>query len=486
MEKSMQTVSVKSMFINGGWVQAEGKDTLHVINPATGEEVGVVSYGDARDAKLAIEAAHQAFKGWSRLTARERSKYLHNLYELVRSHRDELSGIISAEMGKPFREAKGEVLGAADNFMWYAEEAKRVYGETIPSSVPNKRIVVNRQPVGVVGAITPWNFPANMVARKIAPALAAGCTVVLKPAESTPLSAIRLFELIEQAGFPKGVANLVIGNPESVGQELTENPKVRKITFTGSTRVGKLLMEGAANNIKRVSLELGGHAPFIIFDDADLDAAVEGLFESKFRNSGQMCICTNRLYVHESVADTFSGKLIERLKKAKVGDGRGKDTEIGPLINERSLNKVLRHIQDAKDKGGRVLYGGNRLTEGEYGRGFYCEPTVVTDVTKEMDIAVEETFGPVVPIIPFTDEAEVIAMANDTSYGLAAYVYTQNNIRCFRMAEELEYGIIGINDGSPTQTQAPFGGWKESGIGREGGRHGLEAFLETKFISFGI
>lgn len=486
MEKSMQTVQVKSMFVNGEWMQAEGGGTLRVINPATGEEAGTVSYGDARDAQKAIEAAHQAFKDWSRLTARERSKYLYNLYELVRSHRDELAGIISAEMGKPLREAKGEVLGAADNFMWYAEEAKRVYGETIPSSVPNKRIMVNRQPVGVVGAITPWNFPVNMVARKIAPALAAGCTVVLKPAESTPLSAIRLFELIEQAGFPKGVANLVIGNPESVGQEMTDNPKVRKIAFTGSTRVGKLLMEGAAKHVKRVSLELGGHAPFIVFEDADLDAAVAGLFESKFRNSGQMCICTNRLYVHESVAEAFSGKLIERLKKAKVGDGRSKDTEIGPLINQRALDKVLRHIRDAEDKGGRVVFGGKRLTEGEYGKGFYCEPTVVADVTKEMDIANEETFGPVVPIMPFTDETAVIEMANDTTYGLAAYVYTQNNSRCFRLAEELEYGIVGINDGSPTQTQAPFGGWKESGIGREGGRHGLEAFLETKFVSFGI
>lgn len=486
MEKSMQTVSVKSMFINGEWLEAEGGDTLRVLNPATGEEVGVVSYGDARDAKQAIEGAHQAFNGWSRLTARERSKYLYLLYELIRSHRDELAGIISAEMGKPLREAKGEVLGAADNFMWYAEEAKRVYGETIPSSVPNKRIMVNRQPVGVVGAITPWNFPVNMVARKIAPALAAGCTVVLKPAESTPLSAVRLFELMEQAGFPKGVVNLVIGNPESVGKELIDNPKVRKITFTGSTRVGKLLMEGAARSMKRISLELGGHAPFIVFADADLDAAVEGLFESKFRNSGQMCICTNRLYVHESIVDTFSEKLIERLKKAKVGDGRNKGTEIGPLINEHALEKVLRHIQNAQDKGARLLYGGKGLTEGEYSKGFYCEPTVITDVTKEMDIAVEETFGPVVPIIPFADEAEVIGMANDTPYGLAAYVYTQNNSRCFRMAEELEYGIVGINDGSPTQTQAPFGGWKESGIGREGGHHGLEAFLETKFVSFGI
>ncbi|GIM47770.1 NAD-dependent succinate-semialdehyde dehydrogenase [Collibacillus ludicampi] len=476
----------KLMYINGEWVKAENGETIEILNPATGESVGVVSYGDGRDAAKAVAAAAEAFAGWSKLTARERSKYLYNMYELVRNHRDELAGIISAEMGKPVREAKGEVLGAADNFMWYAEEAKRIYGDTIPSSVPNKRIMVIRQPVGVVAAITPWNFPVNMIARKLAPALAAGCTVVLKPAESTPLSAIRLFELFEQAGFPKGVVNLVIGKPESVGQEFIDNPKVRKIAFTGSTRVGKLLMEGAAKHVKRVSLELGGHAPFIVFDDANLDAAVEGLFESKYRNSGQMCICTNRLYVHEAVLDAFTNKLVERLKKAKVGDGRNKDTEIGPLVNERALNKVLDHIDDAKAKGGRIVCGGHRLTEGDYSKGFFIEPTVIVDVTQEMKICHEETFGPVVPIIPFKDEASVVAMANDSNYGLAAYVYTENNSRCFRMAESLEYGIVGINDGAPTQTQAPFGGFKESGIGREGGYYAMEGFLEIKFVSFGI
>ncbi|WNC14178.1 NAD-dependent succinate-semialdehyde dehydrogenase [Brevibacillus brevis] len=476
----------KHMYINGEWVSAESGETLQIVSPATGETVGTVSFGDERDAKKAIDAAHEAFAGWSRLTARERSKYLYTLSELVKNSRDELAGIISAEMGKPIGEAKGEVLGAADNFVWYAEEAKRVYGETIPSSVANKRIMVLRQPVGVVGAITPWNFPVNMVARKIAPALAAGCTVVLKPAEGTPLSAIRLFELIEQAGFPKGVVNLVIGKPEAIGQEFIDNPKLSKIGFTGSTRVGKLLMEGAAKQVKRVSMELGGHAPFIVFPDADLDAAVKGLFESKFRNSGQMCICTNRLYVHEDVVDAFTEKLVERLKKAKVGDGRLKETEIGPLVNERALNKVLEHIEDAKAKGGQVVHGGARLTEGDYAKGFYCEPTVITNVTDEMKIAYEETFGPVVPIVRFTDEAAVVQQANNTRYGLAAYVYTRDNQRCFRMAEQLEYGIVGINDGSPTQTQAPFGGFKESGIGREGGRYGMDEYLETKFVSFGL
>ena len=474
------------MYINGEWVSAESGESIQIVNPATGEVVGSAAFGDSRDAQKAIDAAHEAFGSWSRLTARERSKYLYNLSELVKQSRDELAGIISAEMGKPLGEAKGEVLGAADNFVWYAEEAKRVYGETIPSSVPNKRIMVLRQPVGVVGAITPWNFPVNMVARKIAPALAAGCTVVLKPAEATPLSAIRLFELIEKAGFPKGVVNLVIGKPESIGQEFIENPKLSKIGFTGSTRVGKLLMEGAAKQVKRVSMELGGNAPFIVFPDADLDAAVKGLFESKFRNSGQMCICTNRLYVHEDVADAFTEKLVERLKRAKVGDGRLKETEIGPLVNERALSKVLEHIEDAKGKGGQIVYGGNRLTEGDYANGFYCEPTVISGVTDEMKIANEETFGPVVPLVRFSDEADVVRQANDTRYGLAAYVYTRDNQRCFRMAEQLEYGIVGINDGSPTQTQAPFGGFKESGIGREGGRYGMDEYLETKFVSFGV
>lgn len=477
---------VKQMFINNEWVNSESGETLEVLNPANGEQVGVVTFGDGRDAEKAIDAAFAAYSSWSKTTARERSKFLYQLYQLVRDNRDELAAIVSAEMGKPLREAKGEVLGAADNFMWYAEEAKRVYGETVPSSDSSKRIMVIHQPVGVVAAITPWNFPVNMVARKIAPALAAGCTVILKPAESTPLSAIRLFELIEQAGFPKGVVNLVIGNPERIGEEFISNPKVRKLAFTGSTRVGKLLMEGAAKQVKRVSLELGGHAPFIVFEDADLDAAVRGLFESKYRNSGQMCICTNRLYVHESVVTEFTQKLVDRLKKAKVGDGRDKATEIGPLVNERGLNKVLHHVEDAVAKGAHVAYGGTRLTEGEYAKGYYIEPTVLVDVTTDMKILTEETFGPVTPVIPFQDEATVLEMANNTEYGLAAYVYTKDNSRCFRMAENLEYGIVGINDGVPTQTQAPFGGFKESGMGREGGRYAMEAFLETKFVSFGI
>ncbi|WP_044639864.1 NAD-dependent succinate-semialdehyde dehydrogenase [Risungbinella massiliensis] len=477
---------LKKMYIHGEWTEATKSRTLEVTNPATGEQVGIVSFGDGADAARAIQAADMAFSSWSKMTAAKRSKFLYTLSELVRNNKKELAGIVSAEMGKPFGEALGEVMGAADNFLWYAEEAKRVYGETIPSTFPNKRIMVLKQPVGVVAAITPWNFPVNMVARKIAPALAAGCTVVLKPAESTPLSAIHLFELIEEAGFPAGVANLVIGDPESIGQEFLQNRRVRKIGFTGSTRVGKLLMEGAAQSVKRISLELGGHAPFIIFEDADLDEAVQGLFDSKFRNSGQMCICTNRLYIHEQVAEAFTAKLVERVHQVKVGDGRERGVEVGPLVNEAALTKVLGHIEDAKAKGAKVAVGGNRLTESEYAKGFFCAPTVLTNVTTEMKIWQEETFGPVVPITTFTSEDEVISLANNSQYGLAAYVYTQNNGRCFRMAESLEYGIVGINDGSPTQTQAPFGGVKESGIGREGGHYAMEEFLETKFVSFGI
>lgn len=477
---------VKKMYINGEWVLAESGEISEVINPANRETVGVVTYGDDRDTKKAIDAAHTSFKAWSQLTGQKRSKYLSNLYELIRKNRDELAAIMSAEMGKPLGEAKFEALGAADNFLWYSEEAKRVYGETIPSTVPNKRLMAIKQPVGVVAAITPWNFPLNMLARKIAPALAVGCTVVVKPAMKTPLSAIRFMELVEEAGFPKGVVNLVLGKASAIGKEITDNPKVAKITFTGSTEIGKKLMQDAAKQVKRISMELGGHAPFIVFEDADLDAAVAGLFESKYRNTGQMCICTNRLYVQESIVGAFTEKLVERLKNTKVGDGREKGVEIGPLVDEGALQSVLSHIEDAREKGAHIAFGGNRLSEGEYSKGFFLEPTVITDVTADMKICHEETFGPVVPIIPFKDEASVIEMANDTNFGLAAYAYTQNNSRCFRIAEALEYGIVGINDGSPTQTQAPFGGFKESGIGREGGQYALEGFLETKFVSFGL
>ncbi|WP_308661206.1 NAD-dependent succinate-semialdehyde dehydrogenase [Alicyclobacillus sp. SP_1] len=479
-------MDVGKMYMGGEWVEAVHGDTWKVYNPATGDLVGEVAFGDGDDAKRAIDAAAQAFPGWSSATARERAKYLLKLHDLVRAHRDELAELVSLEMGKPLREAKGEVLGAADNFLWYAEEAKRVYGETIPSSVPNKRILVMRQPVGVVAAITPWNFPVNMVARKVAPALASGCTVILKPAESTPLSAIRLFELIAEAGFPPGVANLVLGKPDSIGEAFINSEKVRKIAFTGSTRVGKLLMEGAAKTVKRISLELGGHAPTVVFADADLDAAVAGVFESKYRASGQQCICTNRLFVHEDVHDAFVEKLKARVAAAKVGDGRDKSVEIGPLVNERAVEKVMRHIDDARSKGASVVHGGSRLTEGEYAKGFFVAPTILTNVQANMLVCQEETFGPVLPVLTFSDEEEVVRMANDTPYGLAAYIFTQNLSRAMRVAEALEYGIVGVNDGEVTQTQAPFGGMKESGIGREGGHYAMDEFLEVKFVSLGL
>lgn len=420
------TQDVKPMYINGEWVEAESGNTLEVRSPATGELIGIITYGDGKDTAKAIDAADAAFKEWGSATARERSKYLSKLSALIQKNRDELAQIIAAELGKPIREAKGEVLGAADNFAWYAEEAKRVYGETVPSTFPNKRIHVLKQPVGVTAAITPWNFPINMAARKIAPALAAGCTVILKPAEATPLTSVRLFELIEEAGFPKGVVNLVLGEPQKVGAEIMANKKVRKVTFTGSTAVGKLLMRQAADQMKRVSFELGGHAPFIVFEDADLDAAANGLFESKYRNAGQMCICTNRLYVHESVADEFAQKLVERTQKAVVGDGRNPETEIGPLVNQAGLDKVLDHIEDAKAKGAKVLTGGHRLTGGEYDQGFFCAPTVLADIKPDMKIVSEETFGPVVPIITFKTEEEVIEAANARFRPGCLYVLTKH------------------------------------------------------------
>lgn len=474
------------MYINGEWVAAVDAGTWKVHNPATGELVGEVAFGGGVEANQAIAAAHAAFPAWSGLTPRERAKYLLKLHDLVRANRDDLAERISAEMGKPLREAKGEVLGAADNFLWYAEEAKRVYGETIPSSVPGKRLFVLRQPVGVVAAITPWNFPVNMVARKLAPAFAAGCTVILKPAESTPLSAIRLFELMEEAGFPTGVANLVIGNPAAIGEAFLASEHVRKIAFTGSTRVGKLLMAGAARTVKRVSLELGGHAPVLVFADANLDQAVHGVFESKYRTSGQQCICANRLYVEDSIHDAFVEKLKERILAAKVGDGREKGVEIGPLVNAAAVEKVMQHVDDAVSKGAKAVVGGHRLTEGAYSQGHFMAPTLLTDVDETMLVCQQETFGPVLPVLRFQTEDEAIERANHTNYGLAAYVYTNNLSRALRVSEKLEYGMVGVNDGEFTQTQAPFGGFKESGLGREGGHHAMDEFLEVKMVSIAL
>lgn len=474
-------------YIGGHWVNAASGRTFVVHNPATGEELARVPDAGRPDAARAVEAAHEAFHHWSTLAAPERAKCLFKVRDLMLERKEALARVLTTEQGKPLREARGEIEYAAAFFTWFAEEGKRVYGETIPASVPNKRLLVIKQPVGVVAAITPWNFPAAMVTRKIAPALAAGCTVVLKPAEQTPLTAIALFKLFEEAGFPAGVANLITAlDPREVGREFLENPLVRMIAFTGSNEVGKLLMRGAAEQVKRVSLELGGHAPFIVFEDADLDKAVAGAMASKFRNMGQTCICANRIYVHESVLEPFTTKLVERVEQLKMGSGLEEGVEVGPLIDEQGFKKVCTHVEDAMAKGAKVITGGQPRTDGPFAQGHFFAPTVLTDVRKGMRILEEETFGPVAPIIPFREEAEVIRTANDTPYGLAAYFFSQNVGRCIRVAELLEYGIIGVNDGMPAVPQAPFGGVKESGVGREGGREGIEEFLEVKFISLGL
>jgi succinate-semialdehyde dehydrogenase/glutarate-semialdehyde dehydrogenase len=467
------------LYIDGNWIILD--KTFPVIDPATGKVAGMAADADREHALQAVEAAHRAFASWSKTPAPKRSDLLYTWYQLIMENRGELAALITCEMGKPFAEAKGEIAFAANFVLWYAEEAKRIYGETLPSNEPNKRITVLRQPVGVVAAITPWNFPAAMVTRKVAPALAAGCTVILKPAEQTPLTAIRLVELAEKAGFPAGVFNLVtVQNAEEIGDVLTTDPRVRKVTFTGSTEVGKLLYKKAADTVKRISLELGGHAPFIVFEDADLDQAVRGVIASKYRNAGQTCICTNRVYVHKSIAEPFAEKLAAAVSELQVGHGMKEGVHIGPLIDEHALAKVERHVKDALAKGATLLCGGGRAGD----KGYFFQPTVLYGVTEDMQIASEETFGPVAPLFTFDTEEEVLARANNTPYGLAAYFYTRDIGRVTRMQEGLEYGIIGVNDPVPSLAiQAPFGGFKESGLAREGGKYGLDAFLETKYIS---
>lgn len=475
------------MFINGTWTKADSGNSFSVINPATGEILGTVPNADSSDTKKAIEAAATAFKTWSKTTANERSELLRNWFELIVAEKKEIAKIMTSEQGKPLNEAETEVLYAASFVEWYAEEAKRVYGETIPAWKNNKRILVAKQPVGIVGAITPWNFPAAMITRKLAPALAAGCTVVAKPAPQTPLTAIKLFELLEKAGFPKGSANLVIGDAEKIGRELMDDKRVRKITFTGSTAVGKKLMAQASDSIKRLSLELGGHAPFIVFEDADLDKAVDGALASKFRNCGQTCIASNRFYIHENIMDGFTEKLKSKLKTLKLGDGTQEGVDLGPLIDKKSYEKIKVHVEDAVSKGGKILFGGDgyHCIENE-NAGYFFQPTILSDIKNNMLIMSEETFGPVIPVISFKTEDEVIKAANNTNYGLAAYVYTDSLSRGIKMSEALEYGIIGLNDGAPSTAQTPFGGFKESGVGREGGHYGIEEFLEVKYISIGL
>lgn len=469
------------MHINGEDVGAE-LPKIDVINPANGEKVGSVPNGGKAEAKRAIEAAHTAFSSWSRLTAYERSNYLKKLNDLILENQEELAKTMTLEMGKPISQSIGEAVYAATFVEWYAEEAKRIYGETIPSHLTNKRMQVWKKPVGVVGAITPWNFPLAMITRKIAPALAAGCTVVVKPSRESPLTALKFMELVNEAGFPKGVVNIVTGSSSQIVGEMMENPLVRKVTFTGSTEVGKLLIEQSAKNVTKLSLELGGHAPFIVLDDANIYLAVEHAIISKFRNTGQTCVCANRIFVQEKVYDAFVEKFAERVRKLNVGDTFDKSVDIGPLINESGLEKVAHHVQEAVEKGAQVVTGGNRLAS----KGFYYAPTVIRDVDPSMEIMREETFGPVAPVQKIKTDEEAVALANDTPYGLAAYLFTENVARGIRIIEQLDYGIVGWNDGLPSAAQAPFGGMKESGYGREGGREGMEAFLETQYVSIGL
>ncbi|WP_367387166.1 succinate-semialdehyde dehydrogenase [Bacillus vallismortis] len=460
-------------------------DQLTVCNPATGEEIKTIPQQSAKEVEEAIERSHQAFKTWSKTSANERASLLKKWYELIVEHKEELADLITKENGKPYQEAVGEVLYGAGYIEWFAEEAKRVYGRTVPAPTTGKRIVVTRQPVGPVAAITPWNFPNAMITRKAAPALAAGCTFIIKPAPDTPLSAYELARLAYEAGIPKDVLQVVIGDGEEIGNVFTSSPKIRKITFTGSTPVGKILMKNSADTVKHVSMELGGHAPLIVDEDANMDLAVEQAMASKYRNAGQTCVCANRLIVHESIKGEFAAKLSEQVSQLKVGNGLEDGVNVGPIINKRGFEKIVSQIDDAVEKGAKVLAGGTYDRNDDKGC-YFVNPTVLADVDTSMNIMHEETFGPVAPIITFSDIDEAIQLANDTPYGLAAYFFTENYRRGIYISENLEYGIIGWNDGGPSAVQAPFGGMKESGVGREGGSEGIEPYLETKYMSIGL
>ncbi len=468
-------------YINGAWLDADSGKTIPVTNPATGEILGTVPNMGAAETRRAIEAANAAWPAWRAKTAKERSIILRRWFDLMMANQEDLAKILTAEQGKPLAEARGEIAYGASFIEWFAEEGKRIYGDTIPQHAADKRIVVIREPVGVCAAITPWNFPNAMITRKVGPALAAGCTMVLKPATATPYSALAMSELGERAGIPKGVFSIVTGSASQIGGEMTSNPTVRKLTFTGSTEIGKVLMEQCAKTVKKTSMELGGNAPFIVFDDADLDAAVEGAMASKYRNTGQTCVCANRLLVQDSVYDAFSAKLAKAVSAMKVGNGFEPGVTQGPLIDANAVAKIEEHIQDALAKGAKVLVGGKRHALG----GTFFEPTVLTGVTPAMKVAREETFGPLAPLFRFKDEAEAIRMANDTEFGLASYFYARDIGRIWRVSEGLEYGIVGINTGLISTPEAPFGGMKESGQGREGSKYGIEDFLELKYMCIG-
>jgi succinate-semialdehyde dehydrogenase/glutarate-semialdehyde dehydrogenase len=468
-------------YVAGQWMDADARATLDVKNPATGAKLGTVPKMGAAETRRAIEAAKAAFPAWAAKPAKERAKLLRAWAALMHANVDDLARLMTAEQGKPLAEAKGEVAYAAAFIEWFADEGRRVYGDVIPTHAGDKRLFALRQPVGVVAAITPWNFPSAMITRKCGPALAAGCTFVVKPAEATPYSALALAELAERAGIPAGVFSVVTGDPQQIGGEMTSNPIVAKVTFTGSTAIGKKLMAQCATTVKKISLELGGNAPFIVFDDADVDAAVAGAMQSKYRNTGQTCVCANRLLVQAGVYDEFCAKLVEATKKLRVGNGLEGPTEQGPLINEKAVQKVQEHIADAVQKGAKVALGGRPHALG----GTYFEPTVLTHVTPAMRVAREETFGPVAPVFRFETEADAVRMANDTEFGLAAYYYTRDIARAWRVAEALEYGIVGLNTGLISTEEAPFGGWKESGIGREGSKYGILDYTELKYLCMG-
>ncbi|HOO82810.1 MAG TPA: NAD-dependent succinate-semialdehyde dehydrogenase [Alphaproteobacteria bacterium] len=467
-------------YIDGVWV--DGPARYDVTNPADGEVIGCAPDLGAGETRAAIAAAEKAFPAWAKKTAKERAAILRRWYELIVEHVDDLAVILTTEQGKPLAEAKGEILYGASFVEWFAEEGKRVYGDLIPSPVAGARISVLRQPVGVSAAITPWNFPSAMITRKVAPALAAGCTIVCKPAGNTPFSALALAVLADEAGFPAGVFNVITSDdPAPIGRELCENPAVRKLSFTGSTAVGRLLMRQCADTIKKLSLELGGNAPFIVFDDADIEQAVDGAMACKFRNAGQTCVCANRIYVQDTVYDEFARKLAVKIKALKVGDGLEEGTDIGPMIDEKGMEKVQDHIADALEHGAELVTGGQPHEAGE----FFFEPTLLGGMTKEMKIAREETFGPVAPLFRFSDEAEVIDLANDTIYGLAAYFYSKDMARVIRVSEALEYGMVAVNKPILSTEVAPFGGIKQSGLGREGSKYGIDEYLEMKYVLMG-
>jgi succinate-semialdehyde dehydrogenase/glutarate-semialdehyde dehydrogenase len=479
--------SSETLYVDGKWAAAADGAVFAVEDPATGQVIGRVSDAGAADAERAVAAAVAAFAGWSRRTAYERSEALYRAHAIMKARAEELAQLMTREQGKPIRAARNEVNYGADFLSWFAEEAKRVYGTTIPSSRADQRFTVLRQPVGVVAGITPWNYPISMITRKVAPAVAAGCTIILKPAEQTPLCAIEMFRIFDEAGFPPGVVNLLTSDhPAEVSGPLLDSPAVRKLTFTGSTEVGMMLAARAAATMKRVSMELGGHAPFIVLADADVARAAKGAALVKFLNTGQACICPNRIYVHRSRLEEFLNVFVDRVAALKAGSGLTPGVSIGPLIDDQALAKMERQVSDATSKGAVVLAGGRRLTDDGLSRGRFYAPTVLTEVTSDMDIYYEETFGPVAPVIAFDSEDEVISAANDTTYGLASYLYTNDIAKAARISEDLRFGIVGINDINPTAAAAPFGGTNYSGLGREGGAQGIDEYLDTKLIGLSL